>query len=200
MLFDGKSLICWDIDAINVSMLCIWYLILFFAFLRIFESTIKNLDWSFLTATTIGDIKYLSGHFVSFVMCFSFSIFLSSELTLDCRLIELPLFFWCRGWKCLWNFDLATWFLVFEYEISDLRNEGLHFLLFAHCDKMIFTWLSLWEEDCLTASPSWSKRSRPMSGLRPLATTVEVEVGKLVCTSHCLLMGFEFHLQFGLIQ
>ena len=66
-----------------------------------FEFSASLIVWSFSTVTTIGDIKYLSGQLVSFIMCFSANNFLSSLLTLSCRLKGMRLPFWCLGCKCL---------------------------------------------------------------------------------------------------
>ena len=61
-------------------MLGIWYLFLWRILINIFEASANLIDWSLLTVTTIGEINYLSGQLVSFIMRFSAKIFLSSFL------------------------------------------------------------------------------------------------------------------------
>ena len=90
--------------------------IFLYGFCKNFRTNFCFIDWFFLSVTTIGDIKYLSEQFVSFVMCFLSSIFWSSELTLDCRLKIYVSFFWCLGWKCFRNFDLATCLVEKTYD------------------------------------------------------------------------------------
>ena len=84
MICDAGALICWDIDSISVSILGIWSLFLWMALFNTFESSASLIDLSFLTITTIGEIKYLSGQLVNFIMYFSSIKFLSSLLILTC--------------------------------------------------------------------------------------------------------------------
>ena len=74
--------------------------------------------------------------------------------------------------EILWNFDFATWFFYLPYRVIKSENCKPIFLI-AKRGEILFTWLPCCDEDYGTASPSWSKRSQPMSSLRPSATTVK---------------------------
>ena len=180
---------CWEIDSISESILGIWYLFLWMALFNILKSIASLQVWSFFTVTTIGDMKYLSGKLETFIICFSSSNFFSSLLSLSCRLIGIRLPFWCLGWKFLWKLDWATWFL--DLPMRDTKFGKVFGICSLNSDKeeMLLTRLPFSDEDCVTARPSWSNKSRPIRDLRPSAITVNVAESKvhpLPVTGDCI--------------
>ena len=185
---DTGALICWEMDSISVSKYGIWYSFLWMALFNTFESSASFIIWSFFTVTTIGDMKYLSGQLESFMICFSSNNFSSSLLTFPCKLIGMRLTFWCLGWKSIWNLDFATWF--FDLPIRDISSGKV----FAICsfnsgEEMLLTRSPFWDVDWVTASPSWSNKSRPIMDFSSSATTVilaESQVQPLLVIWDCI--------------
>ena len=123
-------------------------------------------------------------------MCFSANNFLSLLLTLSWRFFGIRLTFWCLGWKFSWHLDLASWFSDLPMRKIRLGIVSAMSSLNSEDDEMVSTWLPENEDDCVTASPNWSNKSRSISDLRPSATIVNVaerEIHPLLKTRACTL-------------
>ena len=89
--------------------------------------------------------------------------------------------------KC---FYFATWFYKCPIRDIGLGNFNAIFSLNSETGEIVFTWLPEDEEDCVTASRSWSNKSRPINDFKPSATTMivaEREVQPLLDTGVCIL-------------
>ena len=110
---------------------------------------------------------YLNNYFI--ILCvFHLIIFLSSVLTKGWRFIGTRRLFWCAGVKFLWNVDFTVCFNDLPLRENKPGKSNAICFLIKHWFWSTFETCLVW----VSKSPSWGKRSRPITGLWPSLTTV----------------------------
>ena len=116
-----ESLMCCKTESIRLSMFGIWYLFLWIALFKVFESRANLTDLSFLTVITIVEIKFLSKHSCKFSICSWPESFFSSSDTLCNKFIGTRLFD-VMGYTVYEI--LSEMYVTFTYQFWKLNEEN----------------------------------------------------------------------------
>ena len=116
-------------------MLCIWYLFLWIASFRSFESSAILTLLSFLTVITTGPMKYSSEHFSSLIICLSSISFSNSCSPVLLSVIGLVYLCVVLGVNFSLKVDFATWFFERPRRVHRCGYFfNIHFMMFCSVD------------------------------------------------------------------